>query len=144
MELTKLTCRDEILAAYEIYKDCMYLPTADKFRRKMEGYLTDPVVAIFACRRGKEIAGMAVISDTADAARLLGIAVARPLRRQGIGGFLLRSLALAYAPKPLLAETDDDAVSFYRRCGCAVTAFPETYDGRTVTRYRCLLKTDGE
>ncbi len=142
MELSELTCREEVLAAFEVYKDCMYLPTEEKYRRRMEGYLSDPQVRIFACRRSGKTVGMAVVSMAKDAGRLMGIAVTQPLRRQGIGAFLLRSLALAYAPLPLLAETDADAVGFYRSCGCTVTAFTEIYDGDPVTRYRCLLKAD--
>ena len=142
MKLTELTCREEILAAYEIYQDCMYRPTEDRFRRKMEGYLADPGVRIWACRRDASTVGLAVVATGAETAELLGIAVARPLRRQGRGSCLLRSLALAVSPKPLLAETDADAVDFYRRCGCQITAFAETYDGQPVTRYRCLLKAD--
>jgi len=37
------------------------------------------------------------------------------------------------------AETDNDAVGFYKKNNFSVTEFSECYDGETVIRYKCEL-----
>ena len=69
---------------------------------------------------------------------ILHIAVAADRARQGIGRALLQAAFTRYPDvRVWKAETDDDAVEFYRRVGFSVKELPPTYPG--VTRYRCVL-----
>jgi ribosomal protein S18 acetylase RimI-like enzyme len=65
------------------------------------------------------------------------LAVKPGFRRKGIGRFMVRELATAFGGSTLVAETDADAVGFYRRCGFAVTSLGERYPG--TERFRCTL-----
>jgi len=66
------------------------------------------------------------------------IAVLPAQRHRGIGRALLRGAAESLGLRHLTAETDADAVSFYRRCGFAVESLGEKYPG--VERFRCALQ----
>jgi len=63
------------------------------------------------------------------------IAVAPDWRRQGLGRMLLDALTERFGTQRIVAETDDDAVDFYRRCGFTVEDAPPKF-GRT--RYWCV------
>jgi ribosomal protein S18 acetylase RimI-like enzyme len=62
------------------------------------------------------------------------IAVAAASRNRGLGRTLIDALAERACAKRVVAETDDDAVGFYRRCGFAVENAPPKF-GRA--RYWC-------
>ena len=63
------------------------------------------------------------------------IAVAPAWRNRGVGRTLIDALAERAGAKRVVAETDDDAVGFYRRCGFAVEDAPPKF-GRA--RYWCV------
>ncbi len=62
------------------------------------------------------------------------IAVAPGWRKQGLGRRLLDALTDRFGTTRIVAETDDDAVGFYRRCGFTVEVAPPKF-GRH--RYWC-------
>ena len=49
MNLIELTHKNDILQTYEIYKHCMFMPTEEKFNKKVEQFLNNNSVKIFAC-----------------------------------------------------------------------------------------------
>ncbi|MET4226716.1 GNAT family N-acetyltransferase [Oerskovia enterophila] len=67
------------------------------------------------------------------------LAVARGHRGAGLGRRLVMSVRDAVPGAQVAAETDDNAVGFYRRAGFAVTALPRDPRWPHVQRYRCLL-----
>ena len=86
LSLQHLTQKQEILQTYDIYKACMFLPSREKFARKVESFLADDTVKVFACFDGKTLQGVAALAFSAPhKAEVLGIAVAESARRQGIG-----------------------------------------------------------
>jgi ribosomal protein S18 acetylase RimI-like enzyme len=66
------------------------------------------------------------------------IAVAPAWRNRGLGRALIDALAEGAGATRIVAETDDDAVDFYRRCGFAVEDAPPKF-GRA--RYWCVRET---
>jgi N-acetylglutamate synthase-like GNAT family acetyltransferase len=78
---------------------------------------------------------------SASVARIRGIAVARRRRGRGIGRSLITD-AQRRADATLIAETDADAVDFYRGCGFDVESIGEQYAG--VERFRCTLSREPE
>jgi len=76
------------------------------------------------------------------AASMIGIrsiAVDPSLRHRSLGPTLLVALAERLGAERLVAETDDDAVGFYRRCGFTVEDAPPKF-GRA--RYWCTRGGD--
>ena len=64
------------------------------------------------------------------------ISVIKERRMQGIGGRLVRYAIKQFPGKSIIAETDDEAVEFYKSLGFACEAF----EGKYNIRYKCVLK----
>ena len=138
LHFAEQTEKTALLAAYEVYKPCMYRPTMEKYEKKVEAYLREKAVKIFTCMQGGTTVGMIVGRfDGAAGMEILGIAVDAAARNCGIGATMIDRLAERYALRTITAQTDDDAVGFYRKCGFCITEYTEDYDGKPVTRYCC-------
>ena len=139
--MTILKDKQEILGLYDVYKDCMFLPSEEKFARKVDGFLADDAIELFACLEDGEPKGMMVVSFAQAAqTEIVGIAVAQAARHRGIGSYMIAQLMEERRLPSVYAETDDDAVVFYRKNGFEVVKVAEEYDGETVVRYRCRLQ----
>ena len=127
-------------AAYRIYRACMYRPTREKYDARTDELLRGRV---YGCMRDGALVGILALSLPEDGtAEIVGIAVAEDARGQGIGAWLIAQAARAEGLKRLMAETDDEAVGFYRRCGFHATRLERSYDGTAVTRWRCVWDAD--
>ena len=61
-------------------------------------------------------------------------------RQQGIGSYMIQQVFCNHKIEELYAETDIDAVNFYKKTGFAIKEFVEHYDSHSVLRYSCVLK----
>ena len=140
LKLRELTLKNEILQVYEIYKHCMFMPTEEKFNNKVDLFLHDIFVKIFACFEQDKIAGIMVVSfKKQKKIEIIGIAVDVSTRGKGIGSYMINQVINNYGLLSVYAETDNDAVGFYRKNGFNIMEFSETYDGAIVVRYKCEL-----
>lgn len=71
-----------------------------------------------------------------DCAEILDIAVESEHRGKGIGSRLIEQVVKTHSPRKILAETDDDAVGFYRKLGFVTTPFKSKWG---TTRYSMEL-----
>ena len=141
MHLIELADKSEIRHLYDIYQHCMYMPTKEKFDKKAADYINDHAIRIFVCFDQEKIVGVLVLSLAEQtSAEIVGISVDPAYRNQGIGSYMIDQVQKNLVIISVYAETDDDAVQFYRKNGFVITAFSEIYDGETVTRYRCELR----
>ena len=139
-ELIELTEINEIYKTYDIYKYCMFNPTAEKFEHKIISFLKDNYVKIFACLVNGETAGIIVISFTEqNKAEIIGVAVAVSFRNKGVASYMVKQIMEKYSLIYMLAETDNDAVGFYHNTGFSIEEFSEIYGDETVIRYKCEL-----
>ena len=74
-----------------------------------------------------------------DGTEIIGIAVDLSARSKGVGCYMINQVVKNYSLISVYAETDNDAVGFYRKAGFIITEFPKTYNGETVIRYKCEL-----
>ena len=140
LELIELTHKNEVCKTYEIYKHCMFMPTEEKFNKKIDQFLNDNSIKIFACFNEGEIEGVIVVSFVEQSKiEIIGIAVDLSARGKGIGSHMINQIVDDYSLISVYAETDNDAVGFYQKNGFNITEFYETYDGETVVRYKCEL-----
>ena len=140
LKLIELTNKNEILQTYEIYKYCMFMPTEEKFNKKVEQFLNDKSAKIFACfSRGKIVGVMVVSFMEQKKIEIIGIAVDVSARGKGIGTYMINQVVNDYGLLSIYAETDNDAVGFYQKNGFSTVEFSETYDDETVVRYKCEL-----
>ena len=140
LTLRELTFKNEVLQTYEIYKHCMFMPTEEKFNNKVDLFLNDNSVKIFACFEQDKIMGIMVVSfNEQKKIEIMGIAVDVSARGKGIGSYMINQVINNYGLLSVYAETDNDAVGFYRSSGFNIMEFSETYDGAIVVRYKCEL-----
>lgn len=66
------------------------------------------------------------------------IAVSPQSRESGIGEKMIQFVFTQHSIYRLQAETDKDAVGFYRKCGFTITSLGEKYPG--VERFLCILE----
>lgn len=52
---------------------------------------------------------------------------------------MISELVNEYSLTSIYAETDNDAVGFYRNNSFDITKFSENYNGENVIRYKCEL-----
>ncbi len=140
LELIELTHKNEVCKTYEIYKHCMFMPTEEKFNKKIDQFLNDNSIKIFACFNQVEIEGVIVVSFVEQSKiEIIGIAVDLSARGKGIGSYMINQIVNDYSLISVYAETDNDSVVFYQKNDFSITEFYETYDGETVVRYKCEL-----
>ena len=130
--------------AYGVYKACMYRPTLEAYRAGMERLLRDGSVRVFTAREKDERAGMLVLHLIDEAsAKIAGIAVKEDCRKRGIAGNLLKEAVQQMRLSRVCAETDGDAVGFYRKAGFDVQSKLMHYANGDVTRYDCVWESAG-
>lgn len=140
MEIKELSDIHETFEAYEVYKHCMYMPTFEKYNQQIASYLQDESIKIFACCDNDIIKGIIVILFFEyNQAEILGIAVDTSERGRGIGSYMINTIKDTYALKVINAETDDDAVGFYKKFGFETTRIVKEYDEQKYIRYKCRL-----
>ena len=102
-------------------------------------YLHTPGHRLWALAGAAGPVAVVGLRRSGEAGEILHIAVAPKHRRAGIGAALVRWLCRTWpGVRSWRAETDDDAVGFYRRLGFAVVDLGERYPGRR--RYACVLR----
>ena len=125
--------------AYSIYASCMYHPTYEGYKVRMKEYLSDSSVKTFVCEDQGGKTGMIVLRLSETAAEIIGIAVSDHARRKGVGKQLLRSAAESLNLESIKAQTDDDSIGFYRRCGFSEEKIVVEYPDGSAVRYNCVL-----
>ena len=125
--------------AFMLYAPCMYHPTYDHFREQMEDYLNEQSVRIYICENRGEKAGMMILNYLGVTAEIIGIAVTNKARCQGIGKRMIQSVMESEGLERVVAQTDDDSIGFYRKCGFAEERTVVDYPDGSVVRYNCIL-----
>lgn len=125
--------------AFVIYSSCMYQPTYDDYKKHIRRFMSNAFVNIYVCEIDKKKAGILVIDKTSSVPEIVGIAVSKEYRRQGIGKQMILETMKSEHLETIKAQTDDDAIGFYRNCGFSVQKSVIEYPDGSVIRYNCLL-----
>ena len=125
--------------AFSIYASCMYHPTYDEYKTQMEDYLLDSSVKVFVSENRGRKTGMMVLKLSEVAAEIIGIAVSDNARRKGIGKQLIQRVMKSENLESVKAQTDDDSIGFYRKCGFSEERIVIEYSDGSVVRYNCVL-----
>ena len=117
----------------------MYMPTKEKQNSRADMYKSDASVSAFACEDNGSICGTIILRHIAnDEFEIMGIATHTACRNQGVASRLIDYAVETLKCRALKAETDDDAVGFYRKYGFQIYSLGEKYPG--CVRYLCTLK----
>ena len=111
-------------------------PTSERLEEVCTLYQTDPSYRLLGYQRNGVIIGCIglELSSPGDAI-IRAIAVVPSARGKGIGSHLLQQSIATFSLTRLVAETDRDAVEFYRKCGFTISSLGEMYPG--VERFLC-------
>ncbi len=107
-------------------------PTEERLLSRAGRYKGDESVKVYALSRDGDYKGIVVFS-VGEQVTIHDIAVDPDERKKGIGKALL-NFVLSLGAESVTAETDDDALEFYKKCGFKVIETKSVYD---TERYVC-------
>lgn len=142
MKIKLIEKKESVLTqeTYTVYQQCMYKPNYNTYVRKINDYFNDKNTKILISLIEDKIVGMLALTMNGDnSAEIIGIAVHSSFQKQGIGSFMIKESAKKMNLHKVLAETDDDAVGFYKNMGFEITKEVKHYENGSVDRYHCLL-----
>ena len=125
--------------AFSIYASCMYHPTYDEYKTQMEDYLLDSSVKVFVSENRGRKTGMMVLNLSEADAEIIGIAVSANACRKGIGKQMIQRVMESENLESVKAQTDDDSIGFYRKCGFSEERIVIEYPDGSAVRYNCVL-----
>ena len=114
----------------------IYNPTPERLKNRAEKYSADKNTFVYACKIDGVYAGIVVLGTENYTAEILDIAVKPEYRKHGIGKSLIDFIFTQFPVDTITAETDNDAVGFYKKCGFALTPTTAVED---TARYFCKL-----
>jgi ribosomal protein S18 acetylase RimI-like enzyme len=136
MNLVDVTHRLGDPELLEVLSDSVGFPTPKKLARVAEVYATTSSRNAFALMDGVEVVGVIGLEVLSPGrGRIIHIAVTPSRRQQGVGRMLIDRASRLGGLRELSAETDGDAVEFYRRCGFTIERLPDRQWNRV--RFLC-------
>ena len=114
----------------------VYNPTPERLRFRAEKYAADKNAYVYACKEAGAYAGIVVFRMDNNTAEILDIAVKNEYQKKGFGSRLIDFLLSRFKAEKVTAETDDEAVGFYKKYGFNVKSVGAV--GGT-KRYYCKL-----
>jgi ribosomal protein S18 acetylase RimI-like enzyme len=119
----------------------MYMPTWEKFIAAADEYMSSEAVSALGYFVDGRIAGVIVIVELDDKVfEIKGIAVDFEYRKQGIGKRLIRHVCSNFQISYLTAETDEDTVHFYKKCGFEAERFVKMGENGEYVRYKIIAE----
>ena len=123
-----------------VLAECVYNPTEERLISRADKYITNPNTAVYANKENDTYKGIIVIDiSNINAIEILDIAVSASFQKSGIGSSLINHCIDMFHPYEIIAETDDDAVEFYKKYGFDILTLGDKYRVG-IMRYQCTLK----
>jgi ribosomal protein S18 acetylase RimI-like enzyme len=122
---------------FDLMAECMW-PDEERIKKQLNAYKTEDDRSLLGEISNNELIGLIGIKQAGDEFELLHIAVKKAYRGKGIAKKMIDECIRNNNIKILEAETDKDAVEFYKRTGFTVTSIGEKYPGRE--RFKCIWK----
>ena len=101
----------------------VFNPTFERLLIRAKKYQADDKSKVYAYSENGEYKGIIVFKTEDNTAEILDIAVKPEYRKHGIGKSLIDFIFTQFPIDTITAETDDEAVEFYKRCGFNVIGF---------------------
>lgn len=114
----------------------VYNPTPERLKHRAEKYAADKNIYVYACKKCGIISGIIVFKIENGTAEILDIAVKPEYRKNGIGKRFIDFILNQFSVDTVIAQTDNNAVGFYKKCGFVVKSIEEVGD---IKRYFCKL-----
>mgnify|MGYP003740132597 CR=1 FL=1 len=115
-----------------------YATSINKVDNVYDNYIQSSNQQLFGFMKEDNIIGCIGVEINLSRCEIKHIAVSPKVRGNGIGSKMINFLCEKYSFTSIVAETDTDAVEFYRNFGFKITSLGEKYPG--VERFLCELK----
>lgn len=116
-------------------------PSPEAIQRTANEYIVNEEFEIWGLLQDGKLVGFVGIHFTEDTKEILEIrhiAVNPEERGKGLGEKMVQELIKSKDPHEIKAETDDDAVDFYKKLGFEIENLGEKYPG--IVRYKYTLR----
>ena len=110
--------------------------TPTGIQKVVNKYRNSDNLHFYAWIKNEEVLGICGFEEHLDKIEVHLISVDEDVRGKGIGRKMIIQLQEMYN-KDIEAETDDDAIDFYRKCGFDVNSFTHPKKGK---RWTCILR----
>ena len=123
IELRKITVIADVKASLfdseimTLLAPSVYNPTPERLRLRAGKYAADKNAYVYACKEAGAYAGIVVFRMDNNTAEILDIAVKNEYQKKGFGSRLIDFLLSRFKAEKVTAETDDEAVGFYKKYG---------------------------
>lgn len=115
-----------------------YATSEKKVDREYPLYIENPERVLYGYTIEQDLVGcIGIVKGEANRCEIKHIAVSPAYRGKGIGREMIRYVEEHHAFSSIYAETDQEAVLFYKNLGFHITSLGEKYPG--VERFGCLL-----
>ena len=121
---------------YELLSPSVLNPTEERLQSRAKKYVENENVHIYAYKESSEFKGIVVFEITSGNATLLDIAVKPKHQKCGIGSNLIDFIFNSFNVNNITAETDDDAIGFYKKYGFSIESTVVKFDTK---RYLCKI-----
>lgn len=138
MKLIEYSGIEEVSQVKQLLSYAVGSDAEEELNRILNQVYSKPNRTLYVVTDDTSVTGLVGIKRLGCAAEILHIAVHEQMRRQGIGRRMIDKLRILEKFTELVAETDHDAVEFYRSYGFSIHSLGEKYPG--VERFRCTLK----
>ena len=123
-----------------VLAESVYNPTEERLISRADKYIINPNTAVYTNKENDTYKGIIVIDiSNINAIEILDIAVSASFQKSGIGSSLINHCINMFHPDEIIAETDDDAVEFYKKYGFDILSLGDKYRVG-IMRYQCTLK----
>ena len=107
----------------------VFNPTEERLLNRAKKYQEENT-NIYAYKADGEYKGIVIFKTQNNSATILDIAVNPECRRRGIGGKLMDFIYEQFKAEEINAETDDDAIAFYLKCGFEIAETKTKFDAK--------------
>lgn len=125
-------------SVYSLLAPSVYNPTQERLLNRAKKYQEDENANIYAYKHNGEYKGIIVFKIKEQTAEILDIAVKPEYQGKGIGSRLIDYIFSIFAVSKIIAETDDDAIEFYKKYGFIVA---DTKVESDTKRYVCVCES---
>lgn len=125
-------------SVYSLLTPSVFNPTPERLLSRAEKYQADDKVKVYAYSENGEHKGIIEVKINEQTAEILGIVVKPEYQGKGIGSRLINYIFSQFAVNKVTAETDDDAIGFYKKYGFADADINNKYDTKRYT-YRSVF-----
>ena len=122
-------------SVYSLLAPSVFNPTPERLLTRAKKYQADNKTSVFAYSENGEYKGIIILKIEDNTAEILDIAVKSEYQGKGIGSMLIDYIFTRFAVSKIIAETDDDAIGFYKKYGFTVGDITVKFDAK---RYTCV------